>query len=227
MLSAGFLRSFGTGLSMALVKFDLETGEPIRNEEGFCIRCSHQRSRRGHWPDLDDGQVRPAGSKAMRTRAPPKRRSCATCSRTGDAWFRTGDLMRKDESGFFYFVDRIGDTFRWKGENVSTTEVAATVCAYPGVIEAVVYGVTIPGTEGRAGMVAAVVATTSISPRSGSIWSNAFPSYARPLFLRILARDRDDGDIQAEEAGPCRASPMTRPRLRTRSTSTTRFGRAL
>ena len=60
-------------------------------------------------------------------------------------------------SGFFYFVDRIGDTFRWKGENVSTTEVAAAVCAYPGVVEAVVYGVKIPGSEGRAGMVAAVV----------------------------------------------------------------------
>ena len=74
----------------------------------------------------------------------------------GDAWFRTGDLMRKDAQGYFYFVDRIGDTFRWKGENVSTSEVAAAICAFPGVKDATVYGVTIPGAEGRAGMAALV-----------------------------------------------------------------------
>src|SRR5207302_8978591 len=78
----------------------------------------------------------------------------------GDAWFRTGDLMRKDEQGYFYFVDRIGDTFRWKGENVSTTEVTQMIAACPGVIDAVVYGVTVPGTEGRAGMAAVVVSST-------------------------------------------------------------------
>ena len=76
----------------------------------------------------------------------------------GDAWLRTGDLMRQDEQGFFYFVDRVGDTFRWKGENVATTEVAEAVeRARPGVAEATVYGVAVPGTEGRAGMAALTV----------------------------------------------------------------------
>ncbi len=70
----------------------------------------------------------------------------------GDAWVRTGDLMRKDEKGFFYFVDRVGDTFRWKGENVATSEISEAICAFPGVKEANVYGVTIPGADGRAGM---------------------------------------------------------------------------
>ena len=75
----------------------------------------------------------------------------------GDAWYRTGDLMRADAGGYFYFVDRIGDTFRWKGENVATSEVAAAITAFPGITEATVYGVPVPGTEGAAGMAALVV----------------------------------------------------------------------
>lgn len=66
---------------------------------------------------------------------------------TGDRWFRTGDLMRKDASGFFYFVDRIDDSFRWRGENVSTTSVAIALRSCPGIIDAVVYGVAVPHNE--------------------------------------------------------------------------------
>ena len=75
----------------------------------------------------------------------------------GDAWFRTGDLMRLDEGGYFHFVDRVGDTFRWKGENVATSEVNQAVVDCPGVVDATTYGVEIPGADGRAGMVAVVV----------------------------------------------------------------------
>ena len=93
--------------------------------------------------------------------------------------------MRRDESGYFYFVDRVGDTFRWKGENVSTTEVADTISAYPGVIEAVVYGVAIPGTEGRAGMAAVVVSEDFGLVAFRQHLAERLPEYARPLFLRI------------------------------------------
>ena len=75
----------------------------------------------------------------------------------GDRWFRTGDLMRKDALGYYYFVDRIGDTFRWKGENVATSEVSEAITVFPGIKEANVYGVRVPGAEGRAGMAALVV----------------------------------------------------------------------
>ena len=65
--------------------------------------------------------------------------------------------MRKDALGYFYFVDRIGDTFRWKGENVATSEVSEAITVFPGIKEANVYGVRVPGAEGRVGMAALVV----------------------------------------------------------------------
>ena len=102
----------------------------------------------------------------------------------GDRWFRTGDLMRKDSAGYFYFVDRIGDTFRWRGENVSTTEVAEVLRACPGVTDAVVYGVTMPGHEGRAGMAAV---TTDDRFDFDSLRAHLvahLPAYAHPLFIR-------------------------------------------
>jgi fatty-acyl-CoA synthase len=109
----------------------------------------------------------------------------------GDAWFRTGDLMRRDSNDFFYFVDRIGDTFRWKGENVSTTEVEAAVGAFDGILEANVYGVAVPGRDGRAGM-AAVVAKDNLNLTAlRDDLAQQLPEYARPVFLRI----RQDSDV--------------------------------
>ena len=105
--------------------------------------------------------------------------------RPGDAWFRTGDLMRKDHRGFFYFVDRIGDTFRWKGENVATSEVSEALCEFPGVTEANVYGVEVPGADGRACM-ATLVAESGVDLRAFRAHLNKrLPEYARPIFLRI------------------------------------------
>jgi fatty-acyl-CoA synthase len=103
----------------------------------------------------------------------------------GDAWIRSGDLMRRDEQGFFYFIDRVGDTFRRKGENVATSEVSAAICEFPGVRHANVYGVTVLGTEGRVGM-AAVVAETELDLAAfHQHLTSRLPHYARPLFLRI------------------------------------------
>jgi fatty-acyl-CoA synthase len=103
----------------------------------------------------------------------------------GDAWFRTGDLMRQDADGYFYFVDRIGDTFRWKGENVSTTEVAEVIARYPGVDEANVYGVKIDRIDGRAGMAAITPGAEFKLEGLRDFLVRELPNYARPLFFRI------------------------------------------
>ncbi|MBO0736848.1 MAG: long-chain-acyl-CoA synthetase [Alphaproteobacteria bacterium] len=165
---------------VALIKLDLDTGEPVRNEDGFCVQCSSQEAGEAI------GRI-VAGSRfeGYTDEEASKRKVLRNVFVAGDAWFRTGDLMRKDRSGYYYFVDRIGDTFRWKGENVSTTEVAETLCACPGVTEAIVYGVAIPGNEGRAGM-AAIVAEEGLNLTALRHHLAAqLPQYARPLFVRL------------------------------------------
>ena len=128
----------------------------------------------------------------------------------GDAWFRTGDLMRKDEQGFFYFVDRIGDTFRWKGENVSTSEVAEAICAFPGIEQANVYGVAIPGTDGRAGM-AALVTDPELDLPAFRDHLIAPPPALRPSFVPAHPeRDGSDRHVQIHKDGT--GSPGIRSR---------------
>ena len=95
--------------------------------------------------------------------------------------------MYTDDQGFYYFVDRIGDTFRWKGENVATAEVAAAVRAFPGVVDACVYGVEIPGASGKAGMAALVAAPDFDLAALRAHLAQRLPDYARPLFLRLVS----------------------------------------
>ena len=106
----------------------------------------------------------------------------------GDSYFLTGDLLVTDEYGYVYFVDRIGDTFRWQGENVSTAEVEAMMSKLLGLRDVVVYGVRVPGTEGRAGMAAIVDPDNAGIDLSALIQGlkEQLPRYARPIFLRIV-----------------------------------------
>jgi fatty-acyl-CoA synthase len=96
--------------------------------------------------------------------------------------------MRQDRKGFFYFVDRIGDTFRWKGENVATSEVSEAIGAFPGVEQACVYGVAIPGADGRAGMATLVASHPLDLAAFREHLVNRLPEYARPLFLRLRSQ---------------------------------------
>jgi fatty-acyl-CoA synthase len=168
-----------------IVRFDIETEEPVRGPDGFCIKC-------------EPGEVGEVISKIVIDPSRPSQRfegysdRHATKSKIlldvfekGDRWFRTGDLMKRDELGYFYFIDRIGDTFRWKGENVATSEVSEAITVYPGVKEANVYGVRVPGAEGRVGMAALVVEDDLDLQGFGQHVTQQLAVYARPVFLRI------------------------------------------
>jgi fatty-acyl-CoA synthase len=169
----------------ALVKFDVSMREPVRNKSGFFIRCAPQEvglaiGRIGK--DLSD-----AGSRfdGYTSQDETEKKILRDVFAEGDAWFSTGDLMRKDDHGYFYFVDRVGDTFRWKGENVATSEVSEAITALPEVAEANVYGVSIPGTDGRAGMAALVLKGDLDLATFRRHLAERLPAYARPLFVRI------------------------------------------
>ena len=105
----------------------------------------------------------------------------------GDSAFLSGDLVVKDEYGYIYFHDRTGDTFRWRGENVSTAEVESVMSKVLGLRDVVVYGVMVPGTEGRAGMAAIVDPANTVDVASlAQNLKTLLPSYACPIFLRIV-----------------------------------------
>ncbi len=168
-----------------LIKHDFEREAPARNEQGFCIPCAVNETGEAIGP-LHRGASHVGSRFEGYTDAEAsEKKIIRSVFQTGDAWFRTGDLMRKDERGFFYFVDRIGDTFRWKGENVAATEVSEAIGAFPGVRLASVYGVEIPGADGRAGMAALVLEDELDLLAFRQHLTNCLPHYARPLFVRV------------------------------------------
>jgi fatty-acyl-CoA synthase len=176
--------------SPVLVLFDVEKGEPARNERGFCIRCAPNEIGEAIGKVVDDPSNIGSRFEGYTSKEASDERLLRGVFEPGDLWVRTGDLMRKDEKGFFYFSDRIGDTFRWKGENVATSEVAEAICEFPGVRHANVYGVAVQA-EGRAGMATLVTEHEFDLPGFRKYLISRLPHYARPLFLRI----RNEMDI--------------------------------
>jgi fatty-acyl-CoA synthase len=173
---------------LALVQSDPATNEPIRDEDGHCIRCATGEIGEAIGRIYDGASRSAAEFEGYTDARESERKIIRGAFEPRDAWYRTGDLMRTDSSGYYYFVDRIGDTFRWKGENVATSEVAATITAFPGITAAVVYGVSVPGTEGSAGMAAVTVESTFELREFHKHVEHLLPFYARPLFLRINDR---------------------------------------
>jgi len=184
--------------NIRLVKFDLDINEPIRGANGLCVEARPGEigeaigeiaaDPRHHFAGYADKQA--SEKKILRDVFKP-----------GDAFFRTGDLMRQDDAGYLYFVDRIGDTYRWKGENVSTTEVAERLGALPGVEEVVVYGVPVPGVEGKAGMAAVVAGEAfEIEALKGQV-DHELPAYAQPVFIRLQRGMETTGTMKYTKTG--------------------------
>jgi fatty-acyl-CoA synthase len=174
-----------------IVRFDRERQQPVRDERGFCIECEVDEPGEVVGKILKDASKPGQRFEGYADATETGRKILHDVFEKGDAWFRTGDLMRKDRNGYFYFVDRIGDTFRWKGENVSTTEVEEAISRFGGIAEANVYGVAVPGREGRAGMAALVAGDNLNLTALNDYLARQLPEYARPVFLRI----RQDNDI--------------------------------
>ena len=168
--------------NVRLVRFDVETETPVRGLDGRCQEA--EPGEIGECVGQIGGDVRGEFS-GYADKVASDKKILRDVFEPGDAWFRTGDLMRQDEEGYFYFVDRIGDTFRWKGENVSTSEVSGLLSAVPGVKEATVYGVKVGELDGRAGMASLVVGPEFDIKDLAELVDSELPVYARPVFVRL------------------------------------------
>ena len=181
--AVGRVPSYMRGIfKVRIVKFDLEREEPVRGADGLCIECDDDEVGEAIGRISDEAG---RGFEGYTQKTDTRKKILEDAFEKGDRWFRTGDLMRRDAHGYFYFVDRIGDTFRWKGENVATSEVAEALGVVPGIAEANVYGVAVPGQDGRAGMAALVVAPTFDPTLLKETLKDNLPAYARPMFLRL------------------------------------------
>ena len=182
--------------NIRLVQYDVETDEPIRGTDGRCIECGPGQI--GECIGKIGGDVREEYSGYV-DKAASEKKVLRDVFDKGDAWFATGDLMKSDADGYMYFIDRIGDTFRWKGENVSTNEVAERLQAAPGVREANVYGVAVQGAEGRAGMAGLVVDAGFDIASFGKHVAAELPAYAQPLFVRVLPAIETTGTFKVRK----------------------------
>ncbi|HEY3501793.1 MAG TPA: long-chain-acyl-CoA synthetase [Actinocatenispora sp.] len=190
--TAGFLP-----LPFAVVAYEAATGRPRRGPDGRLTRV-----RTGETGLLltkvtkrfpFDGYTDPAATDA---------KLVADGFRPGDAWFNTGDLVRRQGYRHVAFADRLGDTYRWKGENVATAEVEGVLAEHPDVEQAVVYGVAVPGADGRAGMAA-------VRLRAGAEFDGPglarhvlgrLPRYAAPLFVRVVPEVAQTSTFKARKA---------------------------
>ena len=170
-------------LPLAYVEYDSETGDPVRDDAGRVRRVPT-----GQPGLLISPVTRLAPFDGYTDKSASEKKLVRNAFKDGDVWFNTGDVMSPQGMGHAAFADRLGDTFRWKGENVATTDVEAPLAADPGVEECTVFGVEVPGTGGRAGMAA-------VKLREGAQFDglalaarlyDGLPGYSVPLFIRLV-----------------------------------------
>lgn len=180
----------------AVIEFDKDKNEPILNAQGYC-----KRVKKGQTGLLIGKITRRSPFDGYTDQSKNQAVIIQNVFKQGDAYFNTGDLVRDIGFRHAQFIDRLGDTFRWKGENVSTTQVENIVSDYAKIASAVVYGVEVPHTNGRAGMVAVTLAENSSLDEQDltdmlTHFKAELPSYAVPLFIRIQEQVETTGTFK-------------------------------
>lgn len=178
----GYLRKVA---GTTCVRFDVETDDVVRGPDGFCVECKPGEPGEAIGRIASDPNSTAGRYEGYSDEAASSKKILRDVFEKGDAYFRSGDLLKFDDDGYWYFVDRIGDTFRWKGENVATSEVAEVMAVMEGVQEVNVYGVQVPGADGRAGMASIVTGDGFDLEKLYAQTEKDLASYARPLFVRL------------------------------------------
>ena len=176
--------SVGTSVTpFAIVEYDTENDRPEKNEKGFMKKVP--KGKTGLLiMEISEKTPFPGYSDKKKT----EEKIFRDVFRKGDMWFNTGDMLRNMGFRHAQFADRLGDTFRWKGENVATMEVEKVLDAFPGVEQAAVYGIAMPGSDGKAGM-AAIIPDAEVTPditQMAAHLKNSLPKYAVPIFVRFV-----------------------------------------
>ena len=157
---------------------------PIRDKNGFCVRCKD--GEKGLLIGIIGKTTKTAFNGYANNTEATKKKIIEDVFKKGQTAFNSGDLMMRDSFGYMYFCDRLGDTYRWRGENVSTIEVENIISSHLNSREVLVYGVEIPGQEGRAGMTAILESTDFDLEKLAKKVNEDLPSYARPMFVRLV-----------------------------------------
>lgn len=189
----GWIVSMLSGFRSKLIKHDYDSEEPLRDPQtGFCILAENGTPGELVW-QLDPSLISFQFQGYYGNTEASAKKILRDAFKKGDAWFRTGDMQKRDDEGFTYFVDRIGDTYRWKSENVSTNEVAETLAGFPvgGVQEVNVYGIQLPNHDGRAGCAAIKLAPgvggEDYMRELGEWAKQVMPRFKTPLFIRTMS----------------------------------------
>lgn len=181
-----------------LARYDVARDELLRDERGYCIECEADEVGQLVIRLQDDPRSALGEFRGYTDDEATRRKILTDVFERGDRYFLSGDLLRFDHNDFFYFVDRIGDTYRWKGENVSTAEVAEVLGMAPGVLEVTVTGIHVPGHEGQAGL-CAVVCDGDLDLEDFWDTVQELPSYAQPRFVRVMRRLSTTGTFKIQK----------------------------
>ncbi|XP_043252289.1 long-chain fatty acid transport protein 4-like [Colletes gigas] len=170
---------------VAIIRVNNDTYEPVRGPNGLCIRANINE------PGMLIGLIKEGNASrefnGYLDRQASETKIIENVFVKGDKAFLTGDILIEDECGYIYYKDRVGDTFKWKGENVSTAEVEGILSSIADLRDVIVYGVQVPGMEGRAGMAAIVDPDSLLDFKAlAEGLEKTLPAYARPIFLRIV-----------------------------------------